>query len=294
MRTKILYLMLTLLLPFTLWAENASNVQVHQRNKDIIITYDLAKSSYVQVSVATDSSTTYTLLKAVEGAVGAHVRAGNSREIIWHPLEENDNFIAHDVRFKVETLNSYSYYALPKSQGKQQLGGKTNMETFITLGADMSLDKDLAYGLMLGQTYSGIGWFVNAHTNLKFTSATDGLKCEKGGAIDGEVPFYSGNKQTSVFAANAGVVVDIIDLVGASPRNRFNTFGVYAGAGYGWRRMLWETTDGKWVQYNPTSVTSVSVNGGIIGSIYGLTLRAGVNTIGFKHLEIEAGIGWMF
>ena len=286
--------MVMLLLPLSVWAENASNVRVHQRNKDIIITYDLAKSSYVQVSVATDSSTTFTLLKAVEGAVGAHVRAGSGREIVWHPLEENDNFIARDVRFKVEALNSYAYYALPKSQGKQQLGGKTNVETFITLGADFSFDKDLAYGLMLGQTYRGIGWFVNAHTNLKFDKATDGLKCEKGGAIDGEVPFYSGNKKTSVFAANAGVVVDIIDLVGASPRNRFNTFGVYAGAGFGWRRMLWETTDGKWVQYNPTSVSGVSVNGGVIGSIYGLTLRAGVNTIGFKYLEIEAGIGWMF
>ena len=62
------------------------------------MTYDLSKSSYVQLSVAIDSSTTYNVLTAVEGAVGAHVRAGNNREIIWHPLEENDNFIAHDVR----------------------------------------------------------------------------------------------------------------------------------------------------------------------------------------------------
>ena len=55
--------MIMLLLPLSVWAENASNVRVHQRNKDIIITYDLAKSSYVQVSVATDSSTTFTLDK---------------------------------------------------------------------------------------------------------------------------------------------------------------------------------------------------------------------------------------
>ena len=293
MKQKILYLCL-LLLPLTLWAENASNVRVRQRNKDIIVTYDLSKSSYVQLSVATDSSTTYNVLTAVEGAVGAHVRPGTNREIIWHPLEENDNFIAHDVRFKVETLNSYAYYALPKSHGKQQLGGKTNMETFITLNAAITPDKDLCYGLTLGQTYSGIGWYINAHTNLKFDQATDGMKCEKGGVIDGEVPFYSGNKKVSVFAANAGVVVDIIDLVGASKRNRFNTFGVYAGGGYGWRRMLWETTDGKWIQYNPGTFSTVSLNGGIIGSVYGLTLKAGVNTIGFKYLEVEAGIGWMF
>jgi hypothetical protein len=38
----------------------------------------------------------------------------------------------------------------------------------------------------------------------------------------------------------------------------------------------------------------VSASAGIIGSAHGFTLKAGVNTIAFKYMEIEAGIGWMF
>ena len=51
---------------------------------------------------------------------------------------------------------------------------------------------------------------------------------------------------------------------------------------------------GNWVTYGPTSASGVSASAGIIGSAHGFTLKAGVNTIGFKYMEIEAGIGWMF
>ena len=294
MRHKFLSLILVLLLPLSVWAENASNVRVFQRNKDIIIKYDLAKSSYVQVFIASDKIPDFVPLQAVEGAVGEHVKPGNNKEIIWHPLQEGDDFIANNVRFKVEAIGSYAYYAMPKSHNNKRLGGKTNMETFITADLALTFAPEFSYGLTIGQTYSGAGWYVNAHTNLNFANATDGLVSGKGGAIDGVVPFYSGRKQTSVLAANAGLVLDFIDLGGGSPKNRFNTFGVYVGAGYGWRRVLWETVDGKWIEYGPVSVSGVSVNGGLLFSVYGFTVKAGANVIGFKHLEIEAGIGWMF
>ncbi len=294
MRHQFLSLIVVLLLPLTLRAENASNVRVLQRNKDIVITYDLAKSSYVQVFVASDKIPDFVPLQAVEGAVGERVKAGNNKEIIWHPLQESDNFIANNVRFKVEAMSSYDYYLLPKSHNNKRLGGKTNMETFITADVTYSFAKDLTYGLMLGQTYSGIGWYVDAHSNFNFASTTEGLVCGKGGEIEGVIPFYSGRKQSSAFVANAGLVLDILDLANACPKNRLNTFGFYVGAGYGWRRVLWETVDGKWIEYGPVSVSGMSVNGGLMGSIYGFTIKVGANVIGFKHLELEAGIGWMF
>lgn len=294
MRNKFLSLILVLLLPLTIQAENASNVRVFQRNKDIIIKYDLAQNSYVQVFIASDKIPDFVPLQAVEGAIGEHVKPGKNKEIVWHPLQEGDDFIANNVRFKVEAIGSYAYYLLPRSHKNKRLGGKTNMETFITADVAFTFAPELSYGLMFGQTYSGIGWYVNAHTNLSFASATDGLVSGKGGAIDGEVPFYSGKKQRSSFVANAGLVVDFIDIAGGSPKNRFNTCGIYVGAGYGWRRVLWETVDGKWIEYGPVSVSGVSVNGGLIFSVYGLTIKAGANVIGFKHLELEAGLGWMF
>ena len=269
-------------------------MRVRQRNKDIVVTYDLSKQSNVQLWVATNAHPTFVRLEAVEGAVGDHVKAGENLEIVWHPLEENEDFIAEGVRFKVEALGSYEQYLLPKSRKGKDQGGKTNMETFVTADFAYGFAPQLSGGLMIGQTYSGIGWFVNARSNFNFQSSTDGLICGKGGYIDDVLPFYSGKQRTSHMVANAGVVLDFIELAGGSQCNRFNTFGMYVGAGYGWRRMLWETIDGKWVEYSPTSCSGFSGNIGLIGSVYGFTLKAGINTINFQYCELEVGIGWMF
>lgn len=293
MKNKILYLILLLTLPISVLAENATNVRVRQRNKDIIVTYDLTKTSNVRLLMAAGSSS-YTPLEAVEGAVGNRIHAGNGLEIIWHPLEEKENFIADDVRFKVEALGSYEQYLLPKSRKGEDLGGKTNMETFVTADFAYGFAPQLSGGLMLGQTYNGVGWFISARSNFNFQSSGKYGQAQKGGSIAGILPFYSGKRQSSHFVANAGAVVDFIEVGGGSKRNRFNTFGLYAGLGYGWRRMLWETVDGDWVEYLPNSATGVSTNIGIIGSVYGLTLKAGINTIKFKYLDVEVGIGWMF
>ena len=298
MKHKILYLLVLLLLPLCGWAENASNVRVRQKNKDIIITYDLSKTSNVCVFISSGYSYSYILLKAVEGAVGNHVHAGKDLEIIWHPLNEYEKFIADNVRFKVEALGAYDQYVLPKwRKGKQ--GGKTDMETFILADFAYAFAPQMSGGLTFGQTYSGYGWYINARTNFNFQSATNGLTCSYGGeiydySVGSILPFYSGEKKSSTLVVNAGFVMDFIEVGGGSPRNRFHTFGFYAGMGYGWRRMLWETADGKWIEYSPTSYNGFSGNIGLIGSVYGLTLKAGINTINFKYLELEAGIGWMF
>lgn len=289
MKNKILYFLLLLSLPMAVLADNATNVRVRQRNKDIIVTYDLSKTCNVQLFVATDNNLSFTLLSAVEGAVGNHVRAGQNLEIIWHPLEEKENFIADNVRFKVEALGSYEQYGLPKSQG-----GKSDMETFVLGEIAYAFAPQLSGGLMFGQTYSGYGWYIQARTNFKFQAATNGLSCSEGGYVNDILPFYSGRTQSSMLIANAGFLMDFLHLGNDITRNRFNTFGFYVGAGYGWRRMLWETVDGKWIEYGPNSYRGFSGNIGLIGSVYCLTFKAGVNTVNFQYMEIEAGIGWMF
>lgn len=291
MKNKIIYLIVLLCISVSLLAENASNVRVQQKDKDIIITYDLSKKSNVRVliSIGGVGNNSFTPLKSVEGDVGNNVRAGQNLKIVWHPLQEYATFVADNVRFKVEALGSYDLYALPGRKG-----GKSDMETFITADFAYSLAPQTSVGLTLGQTYFGYGWFVNARTNFHLKSATNGLKCDKGGYIDDVLPFYSGNTQASLLVANVGFVIDLMDVSFISVKNRFNTLGAYVGGGYGSRRMLWETVDGQWIEYSPTSHTGFSANIGVIGSIYGLTLKAGVNTINFKYSEFEVGIGWMF
>ena len=108
------------------------------------------------------------------------------------------------------------------------------------------------------------------------------------------------NKNITVTGSNAtagnitaGVVVDILELA-VKPDHYFDTFGVYAGAGYGVYQHAWQLNNGNWVEYGPTAAKGISATAGVIGSVHGFTLKAGVNTIGFRYMEIEAGIGWMF
>ena len=56
-----------------------------------------------------------------------------------------------------------------------------------------------------------------------------------------------------------------------SAKNKFNTFGIYLGAGYGMREVFWETTNGKMVKYLPNSYQGVSANAGLFFSVCGLT-----------------------
>ena len=107
---KYIILFLLLVSALVMRAENASNVRIRQEGKSIIITYDLSRRSVVRVLMSSNNSSYYTELKAVSGNVGKGVPAGNARKIVWHPLEEKEEFVAKDVRFKVEALSSYDYY----------------------------------------------------------------------------------------------------------------------------------------------------------------------------------------
>ena len=264
-------------------AENASNIRVRQEGKAIVVTYDLSKNSVVRLLMASGNSTQYTELKAVTGNVGKGVPAGKSRKIVWNPLDEYENFIAQNVRFMVEAETNYEYYAHVKN-------GYT--KTLVSAQLGYSAVPQLSYGAMLGQMYGGIGWYAAFRSNFKSRHRSD-LSCTADGKVNGEMPFYSGNKHTSHFIINAGFMMDFIECTGW-PDNRFNTIGFYVGGGYGKREVQWETTDGLWVRYKPNSLSGFSGNLGVFGSLYGVTLNVGVNTINFKYCELEVGLGFMF
>lgn len=276
---------LTLLLLSASWvltiAQNATNVRVRQDGVNIIVTYDLSKKSVVNLQMAIGDSIPFSELTAVKGDVGKGISSGTNKEIIWQPLLEVDSFIADDVRFQVEALGSYQYYAQ-----------NANIRTMILGTMGYSLTPQMCYGVMIGQLYKTCGWYIKGRSNFDFTQATDGLSCGVGGWIGDDMPFYKGTT-SSVWHINGGFMMDFL---ASSPKrkNKFNTFGFYVGAGYGQYERLWQMTDDRWVTYDPTSTKGVSLGIGLMGSVYGATLMAGVNTINFQYMEIEAGIGFMF
>lgn len=276
---KFFIISLLLIFALPIMAENATNVRVRQEGKSIIVTYDLNQKSVVRLLMASGNSDNYTELTAVSGNVGKGVPAGESRKIVWKPLEENEKFIAQNVRFKVEAQSAYDYYAQ-----------NAKIKTLVMGQVGYSVAPQLSYGVMIGQMYKGIGWYVNGQSNFRFNELTN-LSCDKNGYIGSERPFYTGNMFTTHLVLNAGFMINALEW---TTKNKFNTIGLYIGGGYGRRELQWETTDGLWVKYTPTSHTGFSGNIGLLGSMYGITLSAGVTTINFKYLEVGIGVGFMF
>ena len=290
MKHKLL-LFLLFCLPLSAWAGNASNVRVRQQDKDIVITYDLKSASTVRLLMSVNNGA-FKTVKATEGAIGKHVHAGKNLTITWHPLQEQEKFIASNVRFKVEAYSSYEAYALWESPYASFI------HTYILGQYAYAFTPQRSCGFVFGQNYYCLGWFVDMRSNWNFAhfgGPKDGNmypKADESGAVpseDWEYPFYSGKTESTLFTAHAG-----FSWLFGPDENRFNTVGFYIGLGYGVRRVALETTDGTWVEYSPTTYNGFSGNIGIIGSVFGLTLRAGVNTINFKYMEIEGAIGWMF
>ena len=278
------YLLLLLLLISTLsvMADNATNVRVRQEGKSIIITYDLNKKSNVRILMSSGKNQQYKELKSLSGSVGKSVSAGRNRKVVWKPLEEYAEFVAQNVRFKVETQSTYEDYAL---------NGK--VKTLLMGQAGYSFVPQLSYGAMIGQMYNGIGWYINGRSNFNFVPYAE-LSCDKKGLVKGVgLPFYSGKTSVSHNLINVGFLLDFLEQ-DYRLNNRFNSFGFYVGGGYGRRELQWETTDGVWVKYKPTSHSGFSGNIGFFGSFYGVTLNIGVNTINFKYVDLEAGFGFMF
>ena len=273
----LIFLLFIFALPII--AENVTNVRVRQEGKSIIVTYDLSQKSVVRLLMASGESDVYTELKAVSGDIGKGVYSGKDRQIVWKPLEENEKFIAQNVRFKVEAQSAYEYYAQ-----------NAKIKTLVIGQVGYSVAPQLSYGVMIGQMYKGLGWFVSGRSNFHFNAPAQ-YACDTHGYIGDERPFYTGNISTTHYMLNAGFIMNFLEW---TTRNKFNTFGLYVGGGYGRRELQWETTDGLWIKHAPTSYNGFGGNMGLFGSLYGVTLSAGVSTINFEYMEVEIGIGFMF
>ena len=170
--------------------------------------------------------------------------------------------------------------------------------TFVLAEVGFATNPSWGVGLMVGQVYGevtkgcGAGWYVQGRSNFQSTKAEAGITIDNGGAIAGEKPFYTGQQRTNELVINAGLVLNFLNK--QPNRSKNSMFGVYAGLGYGQYARSWEDTDGDWYEYAPTKAKGLSFGGGLIGSIKGFTINAGINTIQAKYVEVEAGLGWTF
>ena len=171
--------------------------------------------------------------------------------------------------------------------------------TYLLAEAGLAMNPSWGVGLMVGQVYGevtkgcGIGWYVQGRSNFQFTKAEEGLMIDQSGAIENEKPYYTGEQRTNEFLLNAGLVLNFLNKQKPN-RSKNSMFGLYAGLGYGQYARSWEIEDGRWFEYAPSKAKGLSFGGGLIGSIKGFTINAGINTIQARYVEIEAGLGWTF
>ena len=174
--------------------------------------------------------------------------------------------------------------------------------TFVLAEGGYAMNPAWSAGLMVGQVYGevtrvcGVGWYVKGRSNFQTTKAMEGVRIQRGGWIGVSnplMPVYTGRTRFTEWNVNSGVVLNFLNKRTLN-LHKNSMFGIYAGVGYGQYARYWEIADGRWFEYAPTSVQGLSVGGGVIGSIKGLTISAGVNTIMAKYMEIEMGLGWTF
>lgn len=141
-----------------------------------------------------------------------------------------------------------------------------------------------------GITYARIkqyGFYISAMMNPSVRFHADHY-ASANGAIVGEYPFYSGKHTSTRISATAGALVRLhIPMY------------LYAGVGYGYRGLFYETTEYEWVAWRTANAIYHGMNweAGLMGNIKGFAISLGVSSItDFSNMYYEAklGLGYCF
>ena len=139
-----------------------------------------------------------------------------------------------------------------------------------------------SFGVMVGMV-AKTGAYLRVRSNLKSVSTS--LECDDTGMLStGAMPYYKeGVNKKARLSFTGGYLHRIAKPLYA-----------YVGAGYGYRTLAWETTDGELAENTDHSANGVAAEIGLIGQHKQFALSLGCQTINFKYMEFSIGIGYMF
>lgn len=157
---------------------------------------------------------------------------------------------------------------------------------FVMVNGAYAFYPEYAFGI----TYARVklyGFYVSAMMNPSVRFQADHY-ASASGAIDGEYPFYSGKHTSTRISATAGALVRLhIPMY------------LYAGVGYGYRGLFYETTEHEWVAWRTANTIYHGMNweAGLMGNIKEFAISMGVSSItDFSNMYYEAklGLGYCF
>jgi formylglycine-generating enzyme required for sulfatase activity len=100
---KIIFQLMSVVLCLSARAQSISNIRAEQRGQDIVVFYSLETISPCEVNLllSQDNGVTWgSTLKNVSGDVGKSITSGD-KQIIWKVLEEREQFVGDNLKFKV-------------------------------------------------------------------------------------------------------------------------------------------------------------------------------------------------
>ena len=273
MKKSILLLMFPILLPLAMYSQKITNVHAQQEGQTIAIYYDLRGNANIRMEMTINGQKMP--INAISGDVGKRVKEGKDRKIIWNVLEDvGMTFNAENVVFTVKATSTWN--------------------TFIIAEGAMSFAPiQGSGGIMIGRV-SKWGYYAKLRSSFQFAPVNGSFSSH--GAYLNEYGNISTAELQTRFTAqkrNTELIADIGAMYNVS-RNTDFPVCVYLGGGFGMRRQMWEIDNNNWVQYSPTSHIGFSGDLGVLASFKGFTIDVGVNTINFRYMEVQFGLGWMF
>jgi hypothetical protein len=164
--------------------------------------------------------------------------------------------------------------------------------------ANITTGKTPMYGVTVGQC-KRFGWYLSAMSNFNFSAL--GKEVKDNASLDGKIwrsyeyeglsfsvdilPFYSGKSAYTSISASAGGMVKILPW-----------WAFYAGAGYRYSKLLWETNNGDWIKCDE-SFSSLLLDGGFLFEIQRFVFSIGVSATiegNYDPFVGKAGIGFAF
>ncbi len=127
------------------------------------------------------------------------------------------------------------------------------------------------------------GGYITAHTNFNFHKPLEYHINKDGFDENGKQAFLSGNKEVSR-----------LSLVGGATYKILPKLCVYAGGGYSWRRLMFETVDGELLIVDDNSTEGWTFDFGAIANFDKLLVKLGLNTTKFKLADFRVGLGYRF
>lgn len=187
-------------------------------------------------------------------------------------------------RFEAQAIKKVHQDSL-KTARKERIAAYP-WSNFIMVNGAYAFYPEYAFGI----TYARVkqcGFYISAMMNPSIRFHAD-YHASVHGTIYGEYPFYSGNYTSTRVSATAGTLVRLhIPMY------------LYAGVGYGYRGLFYETTDHEWVAWHTANTIYHGMHweAGLMGNIKGFAISLGVSSItDFSNMYYEAklGLGYCF